>query len=181
VAIEAFDGLAEDGWEFHVFGKRFREGEHARYVRRLERLAANPRIRFRDEFAPAEVGCVFGEIDVLVVPSLWFENSPLTIHEAFLAGVPVLASDHGGMAELVRDGRGGLRFRTGDPEDLRRQARRLLLEPGLRERLAAAAPPVKTIEENARELEALYEEVRRERRHGSRGFLGRLFSAFQRP
>ncbi len=172
VAIEAFDGLEADGWELLLFGKRILEGDHARYVASLERLATNPRIRFRGAFAPDEVGKIYAELDVLVVPSLWFENSPLTIHEAFLAGIPVIASDQGGMAELIREEKGGLLFRTGDASDLRRKALRILVEPGLRERLAANAPPVKSIEENARELEELYAQLGNRRRGG---FLKRWF------
>jgi glycosyltransferase involved in cell wall biosynthesis len=180
VAIEALNALERDGWEFHVFGKRFREGEHAAYVASLERAATNPRIRFRDAFAPADVARVFSEIDVLVVPSIWFENSPLTINEAFLSGVPVIASGHGGMAERVRDGAGGLQFRPGDAADLRRVAARFLDEPDLLPALAANAPRVKTIEENAREIEALYEEVRAARRTRG-GWLRRIIGERRSP
>ena len=48
-------------------------------------------------FAPAELPRVLGALDVLVVPSIWEENAPLTVQEAFLAGLPVVASDHGGL------------------------------------------------------------------------------------
>ena len=56
---------------------------------------------------------------MLVVPSIWPENSPLVIHEAFLAGVPVVASRIGGIPELVQDGVNGLLFEPGDADDLR--------------------------------------------------------------
>ena len=48
---------------------------------------------------------------MLVVPSIWWENSPLTIHEAFLAGIPVITANAGGMAEFVRQEISGLLFR----------------------------------------------------------------------
>ena len=51
-----------------------------------------------------------GEIDVLVVASLWPENSPLVIHEAWMAGVPVVGAEMGGVADLVSDGRDGLLY-----------------------------------------------------------------------
>jgi hypothetical protein len=51
--------------------------------------------------------------NVPIVPSIWPENSPVTIQEAFLCGMSVVASNIGGMAELVDDGRNGLLFKVG--------------------------------------------------------------------
>ena len=68
-------------------------------------------------------------VDAIVVPSIWTENSPLVIHEALQAGVPVITADVGGMAEHVRDGSNGLLFRHRDPDDLARAMQRLVDEP----------------------------------------------------
>jgi glycosyltransferase involved in cell wall biosynthesis len=54
----------------------------------------------------------------LVFPSEWYEGLPLTLAEAFACGVPLVASRIGSMIELVQDGRTGLHFTPGDPEDL---------------------------------------------------------------
>ncbi len=54
----------------------------------------------------------------LVVPSIWYENFPRTIVEAFACGTPVIASRIGALAELVRDGKTGLLFEPGNPRDL---------------------------------------------------------------
>ena len=56
--------------------------------------------------------------DALVVPSVWLETGPLVVLEAFAAGVPVIGSRLGGIAEMVRDGVDGLLFGAGNPEDL---------------------------------------------------------------
>ena len=53
------------------------------------------------------------ELDLLVVPSIWFENAPLVIHEALATGTPLLVSRIGGMAELVDEGRTGFLFEVG--------------------------------------------------------------------
>lgn len=106
-----------------------------------------------------EVAKVFSEIDVLVVPSLWYENSPLVIHEAFATGTPVLVSGIGGMAELVADGRGGLTFTVGSVQDLAAKMQKLGEDGSLRAALAEKAPKVKTIEENAREVEEVYQRL----------------------
>lgn len=54
----------------------------------------------------------------LVVPSIWYENFPRTIVEAFACGLPVVASRIGALAEIVRDGETGLLFEPGNPRDL---------------------------------------------------------------
>ncbi len=78
------------------------------------------------------------------------------IFEAFAAGIPVVATDLGGMSEFVRHEKDGLLFGLEDHRDLARQLRRLVEEPGLLGRLRAGIEPVKTVQENVDELEALY-------------------------
>ena len=129
------------------------------YARRLKKLARNPRVRFPGRFENADAPRILAGLDALIVPSLWYENSPLTIHEAFLAGVPVLVSDLGGMKELVADG-GGLTFRPGDDADLAAKMRELATDPDALARLRASIPRIKSIEKNAEEMEKLYRSMR---------------------
>jgi len=96
------------------------------------------------------------EIDVLVVPSIWYENSPLTIHEAFLAGVPVITSNIGGMAELVRDEVNGLHFQVGNAEDLARKMLRVVENPSLLSTLKPNDSLVTKIEQHALKIETIY-------------------------
>ncbi len=109
--------------------------------------------------AHERVPALLASLDVLVVPSIWIENSPFVIKEAFAAGLPVVASNLGGMAELVQDGRNGLLFTAGDSADLRRVITRLLDEPGLLSTLRKGIPRVKTIDEDAAWTQAIYEEA----------------------
>ena len=153
VLVEAL-GLLEDApVVLNVFGSF--EPERDPYHAELER-AAGENVHFRGRFDNSRLSEVYAEIDVLVVPSIWFENSPITIHEAFLTHTPVVTSDIGGMAEYVRDGVDGLHFAVGDARDLARVLRRLTTEDGLLEELARDFPPVKTIAENAAEIEFRY-------------------------
>jgi glycosyltransferase involved in cell wall biosynthesis len=57
-------------------------------------------------------------VDAVLVPSIWWENSPLVIQEALASRRPIICSDIGGMAEKVRDGIDGCHFRAGDPRAL---------------------------------------------------------------
>jgi glycosyltransferase involved in cell wall biosynthesis len=75
----------------------------------------------------------------VVVPSRWYEMCPLVILEAMSLGLPVVASDIGGLPELVEHDETGLLFREGDADDLAKQMQRLWSDSALRSRLGAAA------------------------------------------
>lgn len=94
-------------------------------------------------------------MDVLVVPSRWYENAPFVITEAFAAGVPVVCSDIGGMREMVRHEVDGLHFSTGDHRALATQLRRLVTEEGLLARLAGGILQQRTLQAEAQDAMAL--------------------------
>jgi len=129
------------------------------YTSELRRLAAGLPVRFMGPFESGQVADVYANIDVLIVPSLWLENSPLVIHEAFMAGIPVVGSRIGGIADLVSDGVNGLLYEAASPASLTQALRRLIDAPDIRARLANAAPRVKTIHEDADEWEVRYAEL----------------------
>jgi hypothetical protein len=132
----------------------FKPAEDAHHAE-LQQLAG-PNVQFRGRFDNARLSEVYSEIDVLVVPSLWWENSPITIHEAQLLRTPVVTSGIGGMAEFVRDGVDGLHFRPGDVHDLAAKLRRFLDEPGLAAALSREFPPLKTLSEDGATMEYRY-------------------------
>jgi glycosyltransferase involved in cell wall biosynthesis len=154
--IEAFRGLDPVRASLDVHGYAVPYEGFEDYEGWLRRLAAGaPHIRLRGRYEPEQVPDLLAEADLLVVPSLWYENSPLTVHEAFLAGIPAVVADHGGMRELVEGG-GGVGFRPGEVASLRQVLQALADDPSRLERLRASIPPVKGIAENALELERLY-------------------------
>jgi glycosyltransferase involved in cell wall biosynthesis len=72
-------------------------------------------IEFRDAVSFTEVPSLIAKARALVVPSICYEGAPRAIIEAYSAGIPVLASDIGGLPELVSDGRSGLILAPSDP------------------------------------------------------------------
>jgi glycosyltransferase involved in cell wall biosynthesis len=123
------------------------------YVAALRRAAGGtPLIRFRGPYENAGVGRVLEAVDVLAVPSLWYEVHPLVVLEAFAARVPVVASDHPNLAFQVQHEVNGLRFRPGDADDLARQLGRLRDEPGLLGRLSRGTGPVRSVEGEMEEV-----------------------------
>ena len=98
--------------------------------------SAGSRIEWMGEYRNQDiVSDVFNRCDAIVVPSIWVENSPLVIHEALQARVPVITADYGGMAEYVHHERNGLLFAHRDPSSLAQQMQRLADEPELAGRL----------------------------------------------
>jgi glycosyltransferase involved in cell wall biosynthesis len=99
------------------------------------------------------------QVDWVVVPSIWWENSPLVIQEAFLHGRPVIASDIGGMKEKVLEGINGIHFRMGSAEDLADKLSTALSEPALWDRLRDCAPHPIGHDEAARQHLDLYRKL----------------------
>ena len=90
---------------------------------------------YRGTYRNAEVVGLMQSVDVVVVPSIWWENSPVVIQEALRSRRPVVCSDIGGMAEKVRPGLDGLHFRAGDAVSLAQVLIRLSEQSGLLEQL----------------------------------------------
>ncbi len=86
-------------------------------------------VHFLGQLPLLETLAVVARARVAVVPSLWYENAPRSVLEAFALARPVIASRIGGLPELVRDGETGLTFTPGSSEDLRRAMLDLLRDP----------------------------------------------------
>jgi glycosyltransferase involved in cell wall biosynthesis len=89
------------------------------------------RVTFRGPYEHAELPKLMADLHWVVVPSVWWENSPLVIQEAFFHRRPVICSDVGGMAEKVRDGVDGIHFRVGDAFSLARVFEKATSSPRL--------------------------------------------------
>lgn len=127
---------------------------------------AAERVEWRPEYNNADItGAVFDHVDAIVVPSIWVENSPLVIHEAQQARVPVVTADVGGMAEYVHHEVNGLLFRHRSTDALAAEMQRLVDDPALAARLGARgylADPdgdIPSVEKHVEAIEALYADV----------------------
>ena len=95
-------------------------------------------VEWRGAYEGHETLGLMRDVDWVVVPSIWWENSPLVLQEARLAARPVLVSDIGGMREKAAQIPGSLTFRPGSAQDLARILKAQLGHAGAR-RLSAAA------------------------------------------
>ena len=94
-------------------------------------------LRWVGSYEQSELAQRMNRVDWVVVPSIWWENSPMVIQEAFANGKPVICAGIGGMAEKVRDGVDGLHFEVRNPLDLVETMIRAACEPGLWQNLKA--------------------------------------------
>ncbi len=167
VLMDAVRELPGAAYELTIFGSL---ETHPEYSAQLRSQAAGLPVRFRGRFERAQVTEVYAQLDVLVVPSLWLENSPLVIHEAFMAGVPVVGARIGGIAELVNHGLNGLLYDPASPADLTAALRQLIDHPERLREFARQIPEVKTIARDALDWEAAYADVlQRRAMSGPRG------------
>jgi glycosyltransferase involved in cell wall biosynthesis len=156
VLIEALRTLPPSSYEVKVFGDpRVSPG----YAAEVRAAAAGLPVTFAGAFEPGKSDEAYAAIDVLVVPSLWLENSPLVIHEAYQACRPVIGSRIGGISELVRDGWNGLLVEPGSSRALAAALSQVIAQPECLREFAGRLPRVKSIQDDCLEWEARYAEV----------------------
>jgi len=124
------------------------------YGRELHKRARSTRIHFAGRLTREDLWSVLSEADVVAVPSIWYENQPLVILEAYAAGVPVLASDVGALREWVHEGRSGWRVAVGDVSTWARALRELAT--GTRARIEKIEAQVDSIADHLPKLMSYY-------------------------
>jgi glycosyltransferase involved in cell wall biosynthesis len=154
VLIDAFNRMGQGRAKLCIYGN---PTEFPNYFDDLQRRATGiDSIEFRGTFPNDRITEVLAGLDVLIVPSIWYENAPLVIYSALAAKCPVVASDFPGMSEVVRDGWNGLTFPAGDIQSLHAQLTRLVNDSTLIESLSANCSLPKSTGEYVDELLSLY-------------------------
>ena len=156
VLVEAFNKVENENVELRIYGTY---DPKSNYFKELQSMIRNDNIKFMGRYT--DVREPYSEVDVLVVPSIWYETGgPLVIIEALIAKTPVIASNIGCIPEFIEDGATGLLFETGNAEDLFYKMKLVLENPDLMKKFKSNIKPVKTIQEQAKEIEAIYEDLR---------------------
>jgi len=157
ILFKAVRQLSDANLEVKAYGDLTPFPDYTHRLRQMKR--GDSRLRLAGVYERREVSRVLQEVDVVVVPSVWYENSPNTILEAFAHRTPVIVSNLGGMAELVEDGVNGLRFAPGDASDLAAKLELLINNPDLLSQLQEGIRPVKSVAEEMTELQGIYRSV----------------------
>ena len=162
VLLEAFAILDRDDVELHIWGEAPDYHERAKYTDDLKALALGARgnVRIYNGYKHDEVGRILNSMDILVVPSIWWETFSLTIREGMLAQLPIVASDIGAMREALDTHNAGFLFEAGNAVDLADSLASLIDSPALRDEFSQARDTVKTVEQNAEEYVGIYDKAR---------------------
>ncbi|MGW8318111.1 MAG: glycosyltransferase, partial [Candidatus Promineifilaceae bacterium] len=129
------------------------------YVASLKKTTTNPAIRYLGPVGRRDLWNVLDQLDLLVVPSLWYEAAGLVILEAFAAGVPVVASRIGAIPESVTDGVDGLLVPAGDEAALRNVLLDLLADPLRLAQLREGIKFVPNLDQHCRKVEEVYRQA----------------------
>lgn len=148
-AIKAFSKVKSESASFTVYGDA---GKYEKYL-----STGDKRLRFSGPYHTNEVNKILDEIDVLVVPSEWYEVSPLVIQEALLAGIPVITSNLGGMKELIQNGRNGYLVQPGNVSEIAEIMQKIVDNPEMLNLLNIDPSVVVDIKNHVHEIISIYE------------------------
>lgn len=140
--------------EIHGSAQYAEEDFRAEFDKSLKEL--DQTVHLCGRYSPRDVGSILRQNGWLVVPSIWWENSPMVIQEAFAEGRPVICSNIGGMAEKVTPGVSGVHFRVNNAADLAARIEECATNPALWKRLCAGVPKPPTIEQTVDQLLQMY-------------------------
>ena len=144
--------------ELNIYGVS-QEGSDS-YSLQLQTMAReDKRIRFLPSLSSDQVLATMAGLDLVVVPSLWLETGPLVVLEAFAAGVPVLGSNRGGIAELVQSGINGQLLPTGDHKIWSETLSSLAANPQIVKHWRAAVKSPRTMRTVAEEMAVSYADL----------------------
>lgn len=133
--------------------------EHPAYGKRVAQEVSRwpgSKLALMGLFPPDRIYAVLSEADLLVIPSLWRENSPLILLQALASGLPILASDVEGMADQLQPGHNSMLFAPGDGRELAACLERFLADPTLLARLCNHGGVPRTVSDYVDQLEGEY-------------------------
>lgn len=156
ILLEAFRKIKSPNVNLKLYGN-FPDTEYVKGLRRIAR--GDERIDFMGNFGRTERTKVLSGIDILVMPSIWPEAYGLSILEAFANKIPVIATDTGGIPEIVHDKYNGLLFKRSDVLDLKQKMERVINEPGLIQKFRENIPQVRSVNEECDELLDIYKKL----------------------
>ena len=157
ILIKAFRQLNYKNIRLHILGK----GESEDKFKNI--AESDQRILFHGFVPDEELTRLYNKANVTVVPSIWYDNSPMVIYESFIAGTPVIGSRIGGIPELIEAGKNGFLFEAGNVDELKAILENLIRTPAeliSLERGALESVKNYNMVEHIRKLEDLYRDVR---------------------
>ncbi len=118
-AVELLPEEYRNNFKLHIHGSGL-EHQSPEFRQNLERMLQTNKdcITFHGSYEPQELPYLMQNIDWVIIPSIWWENSPVVIQEAFMYKRPLICSDIGGMAEKIQHNVTGIHFKARNAQSL---------------------------------------------------------------
>ncbi|MBY0358868.1 MAG: glycosyltransferase [Candidatus Obscuribacterales bacterium] len=158
--IQAFQELPENlDVVLKIYGDLEQFPEYGQKLRQMVQNGNknNAKISFLGTFPNADFGSILQNLDVLVVPSRWYENTPLVIQSALATKTPLIVTNLGGMAEIVKHEFNGLVFTLNSVSSLKEQLLRVAEDRSFWQSLRDNIAPERTVPQMVDDIEAVYE------------------------
>jgi glycosyltransferase involved in cell wall biosynthesis len=155
VLLGAAASLVREGFEDFVIeinGANLgtQPSDHQKEIMKLlQPLLESGNVLWNGPYGREELADRIERVDWVVMPSVWWENSPMVIQEAYLSRRPVICSGIGGMAEKVRDGVHGLHVPVGSTRSWADTIRRSAADKDAHRRMSQNLPTPPSLQESA--------------------------------
>lgn len=152
VLVSAWEKIKDNNTTLKIYGSFTDDPDYSKHVMTIVKRCHN--IEVKGSFKPDWIAKVFEDIDVLIVPSTWFENAPLVIRNAFLSHTPVITTNLGSLPELINEKNSGLLFENENADDLAEKINSIIKDRRILNNFKF--PKQKNVIENAEELIGIY-------------------------
>lgn len=160
IITKAFSLIKDNNIKIKIYGTHFNEKEYYESLKKMALL--DNRIELSGEFKDEELNSIMSGVDCIIAPSIWWENSPLTVLTSLAYKVPVITINVGGAAELVKDGINGFNFQIGDSESLANVIEKIARNPDILNEIKENIIRPPRVEEEAFEYEKIYSKLLKE-------------------
>lgn len=165
--IEAFKSISNENIELHIWGKINLDNNFVKYL--LKEADLDKRIIIKGAYIPEELSDIYKTFDIAVIPSL-MENYPLVVQEAFIYKTPVIATNVGGIPEVVINNSNGLLIEAGSSESIKNAMEKIIANPNLITKFTKNIKPVKKLSEDAEIYSKYYEALNKKNRRISKKY-----------
>jgi len=156
ILLQAFADVEEA--ELHLYGKSDQNTIYMKQLKQLNRKYASPAI-FQGTFPPQKLAEILANIDYLVIPSRWSENSPLILLQALATHTPVVVSDVDGMTEFVTEGKNGFIFPVDNVVALSNILNRIVSDPDMSRRMSNSTHYYRTTDDMGTDIIESYNQL----------------------
>jgi len=154
IILEALKLIKNKKIKLEIYGNYYHDTDYYNYLKNI--VNEDNRIEFMGEYKDEEMPSIMEKVDCIIVPSTWWENSPLTILTSLAFRIPVITTNVGGASELVKDGINGFNFEIGNPKSLANVMKKIAENPDILNTIKNKIIMPPRIEEEAFRYEMIY-------------------------